>query len=69
MNNVIDMSRADAQHSAGIQHALMQNAKLKINTALLEVREALQHEDTPHRRDIQHKLMVLADALEKEVRG
>jgi hypothetical protein len=59
---------ADAQHSAGVQHALMQNANLKINTALIEVREALQHEDTPERRKIEHELVVLADALEKEVK-
>ena len=69
MNNVIDMKHADAQHSASVQHGLLNNAALKVNTALLEIREALNYEDTPHRRDIEHKLMVLADALEKEVRG
>lgn len=66
MKNVIDFAHADAQHSAGMQGALLNNAALKVNTALLEVREAINYEDTPRRRDIEHKLTVLADALGKE---
>ena len=66
MNNVIDFAHADEQYSASVQLGLLNNAALKVNTALLEIREALNDEDTPHRRDIEHKLMVLADALDKE---